>query len=47
MSFMASLPVRKVNGVGRVFERELESVGIKVCGDIYHMRGMLAQVGDP
>ncbi|KAF8439189.1 putative DNA-directed polymerase kappa [Terfezia claveryi] len=41
MDFMADLPVRKVNGVGRVFERELVSVGINTCKDIYPMRGML------
>ncbi|EER22857.1 ImpB/MucB/SamB family protein [Coccidioides posadasii C735 delta SOWgp] len=42
MEFMAKIPVRKVNGVGRVFERELEAVGIKMCSDIYSLRGMLA-----
>ncbi|KAF8422475.1 hypothetical protein EV426DRAFT_170924 [Tirmania nivea] len=41
MNFMADLPVRKVNGVGRVFERELVSVSITTCKDIYPMRGML------
>jgi len=45
MNFMADLPVRKVNGVGRVFERELVSVGINTCKDIYPMRGMLHDVG--
>ncbi|KAF3204299.1 hypothetical protein TWF106_010255 [Orbilia oligospora] len=44
MSFMKSLPVRKVNGVGRVFERELEAVGIKTCGDIYPMRGLILKL---
>ncbi|KAK6350976.1 hypothetical protein TWF718_004154 [Orbilia javanica] len=44
MSFMKSLPVRKVNGVGRVFERELEAVGIKTCGDIYPLRGLLLKL---
>ncbi|KAL1956087.1 hypothetical protein VTO42DRAFT_7682 [Malbranchea cinnamomea] len=44
MSFMASIPVRKVNGIGRVFERELEAVGIKTCGDIYQYRGILSQL---
>lgn len=44
MSFMKSLPVRKVNGVGRVFERELEAVGIKTCGEIYPLRGLLLKV---
>ncbi|KAF7714005.1 Uncharacterized protein PECH_000548 [Penicillium ucsense] len=41
MSFMRDLPVRKVNGVGRVFERELDSIGIKTCGDIYPQRALL------
>ncbi|KAK6361787.1 hypothetical protein TWF730_005503 [Orbilia blumenaviensis] len=44
MSFMKSLPVRKVNGVGRVFERELEAVGIKTCGDIYPLRGLILKL---
>ncbi|KAL6250239.1 hypothetical protein RBB50_002540 [Rhinocladiella similis] len=41
MSFISTLPVRKVNGVGRVFERELDAIGIKMCGDIYPQRGYL------
>jgi len=41
MDFMRVLPVRKVNGVGRVFERELDAIGIKTCGDIYDYRAML------
>lgn len=44
MNFMADLPVRKVTGIGRVLERELLSVGIKTCKDIYPMRGMLQDV---
>ncbi len=44
MEFVRTLPVRKVNGVGRVFERELEAVGIKTCGDIYVLRGYIVQV---
>jgi DNA polymerase kappa len=44
MDFMRNLPVRKVNGVGRVFERELEAVGIKTCGDIYEHRAMLTKL---
>ncbi|EEP77540.1 conserved hypothetical protein [Uncinocarpus reesii 1704] len=42
MDFMAKIPVRKVNGVGRVFERELDALGIKTCRDIYPLRAMLA-----
>lgn len=44
MEFMQDLPVRKVNGVGRVFERELVAVGIKTCGDIYEHRAMLPKL---
>ncbi|KAL2194145.1 hypothetical protein P885DRAFT_43920 [Corynascus similis CBS 632.67] len=41
MNFMRDLPCRKVNGIGRVLERELGSVGIKTCGDIYAQRQYL------
>ncbi|WPG97504.1 Hypothetical protein R9X50_00028100 [Acrodontium crateriforme] len=44
MSFMRDLPTRKVNGIGRVFERELDAVGIKTCGDIYAQRQYLAKL---
>ena len=44
MKFMASLPCRKVNGIGRVFERELASVGVESCGDVYHQRQYLSQL---
>jgi DNA polymerase kappa len=44
LDFMKSLPTRKVNGVGRVFERELDAVGIKTCGDIYAQRAYLPQL---
>ncbi|KAF3941162.1 hypothetical protein ABW19_dt0204997 [Dactylella cylindrospora] len=44
MAFMRALPVRKVNGIGRVFERELEAVGIKTCADIYPLRGYLLKL---
>lgn len=44
LDFMKDLPVRKVNGVGRVFERELDSIGVKSCGDIYPQRGFLAKL---
>lgn len=44
MSFMRDLPVRKVNGVGRVLERELDAVGIKTCGDIYEHRAYLQRL---
>lgn len=41
MSFMRTLPVRKVTGIGRVLERELDAIGIKTCGDIYPQRAYL------
>ncbi|KAI8958066.1 IMS-domain-containing protein [Daldinia sp. FL1419] len=41
MDFMRDLPTRKVNGVGRVLERELQEIGIKTCGDIYPQRQFL------
>lgn len=44
MEFMRTLPTRKVNGVGRVFERELKAIGIETCGDIYAHRAYLSQL---
>ncbi|KAK3061233.1 hypothetical protein LTS18_006721, partial [Coniosporium uncinatum] len=44
LRFMRDLPTRKVNGIGRVFERELDAIGIKTCGDIYEHRGILAKL---
>lgn len=44
MNFMRDLPVRKVNGVGRVFERELDAIGVKTCGDIFDQRAYLARL---
>ncbi len=44
MAFMRDLPCRQVNGVGRVLERELASVGIKTCGDIYAQRQYVEQL---
>ena len=44
MEFMRTLPVRKVNGVGRVFERELGSIGVVTCGDIYPHRALLTKL---
>lgn len=38
VSFMASLPVRKVPGIGQVTERILEAFGIESCGDIWAKR---------
>ena len=44
MAFMRDLPTRKVNGIGRVFERELDAVGVKTCGDIYNHRQYLSKL---
>ncbi|KAF1834485.1 DNA polymerase kappa [Decorospora gaudefroyi] len=44
MEFMRDLPTRKVNGIGRVFERELDAIGVKTCGDIYAHRAYLAKL---
>jgi len=44
LAFMRDLPTRKVNGVGRVFERELDAIGVKTCGDIYGHRAYLAKL---
>ncbi|MCJ1243814.1 hypothetical protein MMC30_001011, partial [Trapelia coarctata] len=44
LAFMRDLPTRKINGIGRVFERELDAIGIKVCGDIYPQRAYLSKL---
>lgn len=44
MEFMRDLPCRKVNGIGRVLERELAAVGVNTCGDIYAQRHYLDQL---
>lgn len=44
LAFMRVLPTRKVNGVGRVFERELDAIGIRNCGDIYSQRAYLSKL---
>ena len=44
MAFMDKLPTRKVNGIGRVFERELDAIGVKTCGDIYDHRAYLVRL---
>ena len=44
MEFMRGLPTRKVNGVGRVFERELDAIGVKTCGDVFDQRAYLQRL---
>ncbi|KAH7027827.1 uncharacterized protein B0I36DRAFT_144018 [Microdochium trichocladiopsis] len=41
MTFMRDLPTRKVNGIGRVLERELQEIDVKTCGDIWAQRHVL------
>lgn len=41
LTFMRDLPTRKVNGIGRVLERELDAIGVKTCGDIFEQRHYL------
>lgn len=41
MTFMRDLPTRKVNGVGRVLERELQEIDVRTCGDIWPQRHVL------
>ena len=44
LAFMRDLPTRKVNGIGRVFERELDAIDVKTCGDIYAQRRYLSKL---
>lgn len=44
MAFMRILPTRKINGIGRVWERELDAVGVKTCGDIYAYRAFIPRL---
>lgn len=44
MAFMRDLSTRKVNGIGRVFERELAAIGVDTCGDIYAYRQYLTKL---
>ncbi|KAG9104085.1 hypothetical protein FRC06_005568 [Ceratobasidium sp. 370] len=41
LEFTRALPVRKMPGTGRVFERILDSLGIKTCGDVFPHRAEL------
>jgi DNA polymerase kappa len=44
LNFMANLPIRKVNGIGKVFERQLNALGIEHCRDIYTHRALLSRL---
>ncbi|KAG8742832.1 hypothetical protein FRC10_000878 [Ceratobasidium sp. 414] len=41
LEFTRTLPVRKMPGTGRVFERILDSLGVKTCGDVFPHRAQL------
>ena len=42
MQFMSELRCRKVNGIGKVFERVLsDALGIRIVADIYEKRAVL------
>ncbi|KAG9125119.1 hypothetical protein FRC07_008915 [Ceratobasidium sp. 392] len=41
LEFTQNLPMRKMPGTGRVFERILDSLGIKTCGDVFAHRAQL------
>ena len=42
MQFMSTLPVRKINGIGKVFERILsDALGIHSVADIFENRAIL------
>ena len=34
VDFLSKLPIRKVPGIGRVLERILNGLGIKLCSDL-------------
>ncbi|KAL5622067.1 hypothetical protein BROUX41_006012 [Berkeleyomyces rouxiae] len=43
MGFIGALPTRKVNGIGRVLERELQgALDVHTCADLYRQRQFLA-----
>lgn len=44
LEFVSELPVRKVNGIGKVFERQLTAIGVKKCKDIYTKRALLSRL---
>ena len=44
LDFMSTLPVRKVNGIGKVLERQLDAIGVKQCKDIYTHRALLSRL---
>jgi DNA polymerase kappa len=47
MVFVATLPVRKIPGVGRVTERMLNAFHVENCGDVVQHRAVLAALFSP
>ena len=41
LKFLYDLPIRKINGIGRVTEQMLQALNIKTCGDVIQYRGEL------
>lgn len=41
LEFMSPLSVRKISGIGRVTERVLNAIGVKICKDIYENQTIL------
>ena len=41
MGFLSELPIRKINGIGKVTERELVALGVETVSDIYKRRHLL------
>jgi len=46
-AFVSSLPLRKVPGVGRVTERALSALAVRVCADVIERRAELSAVCSP
>lgn len=44
MNFIGNIPARKINGIGRVFERELDAIGIRYCRDVFPSRALLLEL---
>jgi DNA polymerase kappa len=47
MDFVATLPIRKIPGVGRVTERMLNAFHVENCGDVVQHRAVLAALFSP
>eukprot|EP00884_Botryococcus_braunii_P018752 jgi/Botrbrau1/5560/Bobra.0023s0043.1 len=46
-AFMASLPIRKVPGIGKVTQQVLNALGIMTCSDIIDKRGLVRALFTP